>query len=859
MTDAGERPCRRQIVEALLWAACLALLFLRGAALPTRACVPVCPEVYEPLRSEVLARGEFTAAELDAGNATMGDKYNQSLCWDRILQDRLRSFELPLWTRDIGGGVPFVPQMAQVFQPWNLLLAVLPIPSCGIYGIWLFLHLSLLGFFAWWFARRLGIAHTAALLALVGVEIGFWAQARVHHNVILSAALPLFPLLTMVDGAFRRAPLTRARIALFGVLSGLSWSGGFAPVSLQTTGLVVLFAAYRAIELRTLRPLPGIFAGLLLGGVLALPQMGPTLLASTLSSRPTMTDAELQANGLTFDHLRTLLFPDLLNWPDARSVGGATAPPWTALEELDYGRAARFNFPETAFAFGVPGLVLALCALRRPARLSRLWFAVAVLAFGLATANQPFLTLAHLIPGARAGDLRRFLYLVAMTLPLLAADGADRTLLLARDRLGAAIALLFAVVAASGLARVLIHGGDPESFRAWFADRLVAAHPEVPRAMVLDAMQVRPFETPNNLSALTLTHGRTLLVAVATAALCLFARGGARLRGLAALTAIELCHAGAGTIVAVDTARVERMPRLLGPVVDATHAAEAEHAARPRLQRIDTAAGSTSRLLPPNLAAFHGLEDLARYDPLPSARSEQLFDALEARTPDATGQPRTGASLGGAGVGPLRHPESIHHALLDLLGCRFVIARRDQLDLVGEDLVDRTPADAGGPFALVERLTTLPRATFVDRVTVEPDATRRLALLADPHRDFRRETILEDATAIDPHGDGVGDADVRVVAHDDESVRIDVEAREAGYLRLADPFDPGWTATVDGASAAVLCADHDCRAVYLAAGRHQVEFRYDSFVRVRIWNLLGSIGLLAALFLWRTSRRAEAA
>ena len=76
---------------------------------------------------------------------------------------------------------------------------------------------------------------------------------------------------------------------------------------------------------------------------------------------------------------------------------------------------------------------------------------------------------------------------------------------------------------------------------------------------------------------------RTLLVAVATAALCLFARGGARLRGLAALTAIELCHAGAGTIVAVDTARVERMPRLLAPVVDATRAAQAEHAARPRL------------------------------------------------------------------------------------------------------------------------------------------------------------------------------------------------------------------------------------------------------------------------------------
>ena len=179
MSDARPRPARRQLAEAVLSALCAAVLFLRAGVLPTRALVPFPPELYEPLRSEVLASGELQAAELDAGNRSLGDKYNQSLAWDRILQTRLRHGDVPLWTRDIAGGAPFVPQMAQVYQPWNLLLAALPIPSCGIYGLFVASHLLLLGTFAYWFLRRLGVAHAAPLLGLVCVELGMWTPARV--------------------------------------------------------------------------------------------------------------------------------------------------------------------------------------------------------------------------------------------------------------------------------------------------------------------------------------------------------------------------------------------------------------------------------------------------------------------------------------------------------------------------------------------------------------------------------------------------------------------------------------------------------------------------------------------------------
>ena len=852
MSDPRPTPTRRHLAEACIWALLAAVLFLRSGVLPTNALVPFAPEVYEPLRSEVLASGEFTVSELDAGNPSMGDKYNQSLAWDRILADRLRDGSLPLWTRDIGGGVPFVPQMAQVFQPWNLLLAALPFPSCGIYGIWFALHLAAFGVFAYWFMRRIGTTHAAALLGLICVELGFWMQARVHHNVIVSAALPLFPLLSLVDGASRHRAFGPGRIALFALGCGISWLGGFAPVSLQTCGLVLAFAVLRAVETRSVRPLLGIGLGFALGAIIALPQMGPTLLASTISARLPMLDTDLSANGMTWSHLRTLVFPDLFSWPDTRMVGGAAGPPWAALDALPMHKAAAFNFPETAFAIGLPGLLAALAAFRRPRILVVFLGMVALGAFGLATAEGPFLGLAHWIPGARAGDLRRFLYLVAMTLAVLAALGADRMTQGRRDPAAALCALGIAALALWPLLGLLGHNGDLDSFRLAWAQRLAGEREglQVSVEQVLASMGQRPFEAANNYAALLQTFARTAIVALAAAALCWFARGAWRLRGLAALGGLELLVAGLGTLVPVSTERVERLPALLGPVADATRQAERAGQPRPRLHRIDPL--HATRLFPPNLGAFHHLEDLGSYNPLAAARMEEFFDVIEPRKVGERKVP--GASQGGAGVAALRRIESIHHPLLDLLGCRYVLVERSLLGNDLRGLIDRTPVGLTGRFGLFERTTAMPRATFLDRITRIPERAARLAALATS--DLRTTTILEAAEAPDPGGDGIPDADLRIVLHSDTEVVIELDAREAGYLRLADPYDPGWTATIDGDATTVLAADHYLRAVFVPPGTHRIVFRFDGWLRVRIWNLLGLLGLVTAIGLLVAGRRA---
>lgn len=130
-------------MQALVLAALCSVLFLGKALLPGYAVMPFPPEVLEPMRSEALAEGRVTAADLQQGNPSFGDKYNQSLAWDRITGDRLRSGDFPLWTRDIAGGAPFVPQQGQPYMPWSWLLPLIPAP--GVYGLWYFLHQVVFG------------------------------------------------------------------------------------------------------------------------------------------------------------------------------------------------------------------------------------------------------------------------------------------------------------------------------------------------------------------------------------------------------------------------------------------------------------------------------------------------------------------------------------------------------------------------------------------------------------------------------------------------------------------------------------------------------------------------------------------
>jgi hypothetical protein len=116
-----------------------------------------------------------------------------------------------------------------------------------------------------------------------------------------------------------------------------------------------------------------------------------------------------------------------------------------------------------------------------------------------------------------------------------------------------------------------------------------------------------------------------------------------------------------------------------------------------------------------------------------------------------------------------------------------------------------------------------PRSWVVGATRVADGAGAFEALL-DPSFDPAREVLLAGgrARAAPPGFAGAS----RVVRLDSGRVTLDVEANGPGFVVLADAFDPGWRAAVDGRPAPVRRANVAFRAVEVPGGRHRVEMVY---------------------------------
>lgn len=846
----------REQWQAVLLALLCSVMFLGSALIPGKALVPYPPEL-NAVEGAVARANGMAPDELYRGALCMGDKFSQSLAWDRIMQDRMRAGQIPLWSKDIAGGASFVPQMAQVYQPWNLLLLL--VPSVEVYGVWYLLHQVLFGWLAYRFFRRITCSHGAALIGVVAAVLGLWTQCRVHHNVVLTAALSLWPMLSAIHAIARGGRFRD--IAVLAIWTGLTWMSGFVVIALQISYLCVGFALLQGLANergKRLVPLVLCGVGMGLGAMLSSAHMLPVLMASSESGRPAMTMAKLIGGSLEWDHALTFLWPDLFAWSGDwfhRDQADLVRPP---LSTLSFFRQPveqpGYNWVECTFAFGIApfvSMLLAFC--NRERRMMAVYFAAAAMfAFGLATATGGFTHLGKLLPGLTDTDAKRNVFTVAFAGTVLAVMGADR-LLAHGSRLIQVLLAMIAVLSATAtiwllmatdeelldlIARWGVHlsgnpaidqvGGNLALIRAWMDGELWAG------------------EAHANMVMLRATFARAAIVAI-VALVATFLRGRARLITLLAITAIELLHIGGGPIVAIDAERVTTPPAVVQSVFDAKEEAPG---VRARFQRLgDPGDKKATTMYWPNFAGFHGIEDLASYNPLPPARQDEFFLAIE---PDEAG--KASVTWGGAGISWFRRDVSMKHPLLDVMGVRYFLSSRE-VNLT--NVIERTPAGTPPPHRLYERTSCLPRATFVRRSVLIKDKARRLAALQRTDRDAKNEVILEDPTAPQLRGAAVG-ATVEIVAHEEERVTIRVSCEGEGYLRLADPYDKGWIATVDGEATRVLAADHYLRAVYLEQGEHEVVFSFRG-ARV-VWpQRISLLALMMIVGLWLAHMRSNTA
>ena len=206
-------------------------------------------------------------------------------------------------------------------------------------------------------------------------------------------------------------------------------------------------------------------------------------------------------------------------------------------------------------------------------------------------------------------------------------------------------------------------------------------------------------------------------------------------------------------------------------------------------------------------------------------------------------------------------------SLLDLLGVRYLLQPTDTTGLPAEPhppsrdprwrriLDDPAPTTfnifAGTrplpSYTLFENLDAFPRAFFVPQVAPQPPPSRLATAMATT--DFRRHAFFDGYA---PHPDRSPPAGTfrpaAIREYLPNRVTVVADSPTPGALVLADPWFPGWTATLDGRPARLYRADDLFRGVEFPAGRHEVVFRLDP-ASFKIGRAL-SLATLAALLTW---------
>jgi hypothetical protein len=158
--------------------------------------------------------------------------------------------------------------------------------------------------------------------------------------------------------------------------------------------------------------------------------------------------------------------------------------------------------------------------------------------------------------------------------------------------------------------------------------------------------------------------------------------------------------------------------------------------------------------------------------------------------------------------------------------------------------------------AIQQAPETLPRAYFVSRATYSGDDSEALARLTAPEFDSRQEVVImkkegqEIFVGAPPTPANFRPVEVKEL--NPQELQLHVDAPVSGFVVLTDAFYPGWQATVDGQTAEVWQANLAFRAVAVAAGPHEINFKYHpATFTFGLWTSIITWFIIIIMATWR--------
>ena len=760
------------------------------------------------------------------GESLLGkDTLTFSLPYAEILHRALAQGHLPLWSQLLNFPAHAESQGAFLYPP-NIIIYLLWDAADG-YNMTVILHLLFMSWGMYLLARHHQLGRMASILAAAAFTYGSFIVLRVNiNNFFTNGAWAPWVVLSALCVARKPRPLPLAGLATATAMMLLTGHFQITSYTLLVAVMLAFAAAKNAAGWKgSFRSLLGVGTGIVLGVMLAAPQLLPTLELAGMSARGSQSFASLTDYSLFPPQLVSLILPGLFGRADHAIFFGYSTV------NFYWGQG---SFWELTLYLSAVGLVLAIIAATRKGW--RLHGIIAVLFLILALgkylpgdqilvnfppfslfripARLGFITvlLGSLLAGAGLQQLRtqpastvkRMLWLLGICL------AAMVTVLAITNLLGSGAISQLAegkgLSAAGKLNRqVFLNSAIAQAINPWQLNHLI------PLGMVF-------------LSIITLWLLRRDSISAGFAAVVIFL----------AVTA-ELMQFG------IDYNR-SCAPNIYSLEPPAARYLEAQKPHRIFASGWDMLPGEERQgfaMLHPNSAALWNLAMPTPRGSLLSASGTRLAEALEDTL-----------TIPGDGSFPYREKlnadELTNPRVLQMCGIDYIVRLHP---LAGADIAEAGEFDG----VRVCRLDgAVPRAYLVGEVEAEPDATQALAKAVSSNWNFLSHAIVGQQLI----GIERGRSAITDWQEDDNRVEATVTASAPQLLILDRLFYPGWQARWDGELTDILLVNGWQMGVVAPAGEHRLmlEFHYQS------WDcslIIAGIGLtgLAGLVCWGLVRR----
>ncbi len=712
-----------------------------------------------------------------------------------FINERLKVGDLPLWDPSVFCGYPLVAcGYGVLFYPPRLLAHYLLTPEIAV-TLLLFFHTvgSGLGMYGWLRQKSLTPrgAGVGALCWMLNSMSASWLELDLS---LMAFYLPL--MLWSFD---------RSQWGLLAIAGGLCINAGHAQMAFYAGWIVAAYALYRIALSRR----PSSLVYLILSGIGVVMMSAPTTLPFLellkTSQRAAFSWPELQRHSAsTLSFLATTLNPDLLGNPSRGFMLNRTVSNYPYCEFADY--------------FGLVPLALALYIAFNPrgARCGvseiRFWSGLAVSALLFAATTPFYRALLVLLPVLSKAIPGRFVFVFLFAGCVLAAHGYEawEEEIDCRRWVARAVAPV-SVLFSLGLTALAIG----LSFRApalgeWLARSLDPAQVKLPPALPPGPEQIRGWLEGLN-SAYLFNPQIWMTVAAGPLTWATIRRPRPALLGLFVAADLLLFASHYNTVV--DRSSLKPTVPSLGYLQE-----------QPGLFRVDKRGAAFYNTLTP-----YGLTLVTGYG---SVIPQRYLETMAATQGDRT------ALMRSIDLRDFSSP------VLSALNLAYVM----QAPIAGLQGPPGWEEVYSGEVKLFRNPRVLPRAYVRGEAVIAADFQQALAHLRSPNFAPEKEVVLESPPPgpVDPKAN---DAVVTVEQYEPNRVVLSTTLEAPGILVLADTYYPGWVCQErDGRRREIVPANGSSRGVYLEAGEHRLEFRFEPepFYRGVKLAILGLLLCLAA-------------